>query len=291
MHKPLLLALALLTSIASAESRIEKIKQNKTITVGYMSDDLPFSYTNDKGEYLGFSVAITHKVTESIAKELGIDNLKVEIKPITFQNRFSMMQSGELDFSCSAHSNLPERKEWVDFSHNFFTARGRLIVRTDSGIESYKDLAGKKVALISDTSLADVIPRKRTQFKFEEPMTVNSGDELLELLRNRTVDGIFDDDIMVMAKIAKNNETEQFKMIGQALALEHYACIVPKGDVEMKKLVDQALFQLFTSGDIEPIFKQWFQEPMPYLNINLNFELTPAVKSLYTNPNDKSIGE
>lgn len=290
MLKPLLCAMLLCSPFAMAESRVEKIKRTQTVTVGYMDDDFPFSYINDKGVHEGYGVDITKAAVERMSKELGVPLLHIEVKPITFQNRFEIMQSGVLDFSCSAHSNLPERKKLVDFSYNFFVARGRLMVHKDSGINSYKDLVGKNVAVIAGAGAEATVDKKRFQFKYEEPIKVNSSDELFELLRNGKVQGIFDDDIWLLGATVRNKEADKFKMIGQAISLDNYACILPKGDTEMKNLLDKALFHMFTTGQMEPLFKRWFIDDIPNLGVKLNFEFNQSIKNLYASPNDHAIG-
>ena len=47
--------------------------------------------------------------------------------------------------------------------------------------------------------------------------------------------------------------------------------------------------QVYKSGDINKIYAKWFTSPIPPRNINLNFQMTPAIKEAFANPNDRGV--
>ncbi|HTY99260.1 MAG TPA: transporter substrate-binding domain-containing protein, partial [Rhodocyclaceae bacterium] len=64
--------------------------------------------------------------------------------------------------------------------------------------------------------------------------------------------------------------------------------MVRKDDAPFKKVVDDAIGKLMTSGEAEKIYAKWFLNPVPPKGLNLNFPLSDDMKALYKNPNDKA---
>ena len=61
-----------------------------------------------------------------------------------------------------------------------------------------------------------------------------------------------------------------------------------KDDPQFKKLMDDTIAQVQTSGEAE----KWFdmvQKPIPPKNLNMNFELSDEMKALFKEPNDKAL--
>jgi len=99
-----ILSLALFASLASAsaqapipsDSRLKSIVDNKTIRIAYRTDATPFSFKNDKGEPAGFTLELCQLVTQSIGKQFGVSDIKIEWVPVTIQTRFSVISSGQV---------------------------------------------------------------------------------------------------------------------------------------------------------------------------------------------------
>ncbi|HEX2527873.1 MAG TPA: hypothetical protein VHL31_16440 [Geminicoccus sp.] len=66
MLPALLIAVASLTSGIADAATLDRIEQTKTITLGYRSDAVPFSYKNEIGEPAGYSVELCRVVAAEI---------------------------------------------------------------------------------------------------------------------------------------------------------------------------------------------------------------------------------
>ena len=62
-----------------------------------------------------------------------------------------------------------------------------------------------------------------------------------------------------------------------------------KNDPEFKKVVDDAIAKVETSGEGATIYKKWFESPIPPKGLNLNFPESDDIKALFKSPNDKAI--
>lgn len=62
-----------------------------------------------------------------------------------------------------------------------------------------------------------------------------------------------------------------------------------KDDPQFKKLVDDTIAQVQTSGEAEKWFDRWFKQPIPPKDLNMNFDLSEEMKALFKAPNDKAL--
>lgn len=288
------LALLISSQAFSAPSRLDKIRDTQTLTIGYLGDDIPFSYLNSQKELIGFGVDLSHYLAESMAKALNVKEITIRPQQITLENRFDAVNQGLIDISCASHSNTPSRQKIVNFSHNYFVARGRLLTRNDSGIKNYKALADKKVGALANSSAFDSLSRKSNQFKFAEVLELHSREQAIEMLDRGELDGFADDDVLINSLIASMGKSDQYQFIGQALTVDHYACILPHGDQAFKELVDSQMGILFFDKEIHKIFERWFLSPIDMSNgdkITLNFPLNDSLEKMYSFPDDNPIGD
>eukprot|EP01133_Synstelium_polycarpum_P029321 gene29321-35872_t len=54
-----------------------------------------------------------------------------------------------------------------------------------------------------------------------------------------------------------------------------------KDDPQFKKLVDETIATLQTSGEAEKSFDRWFKQPIPPKDLNMNFDLSAEMKALF----------
>ena len=74
-------------------------------------------------------------------------------------------------------------------------------------------------------------------------------------------------------------------MIGsEAYSIEPYAAMMPKDDVEFRKVVDTATANLYKSGEIHTMYAKWFLKPIPPKGITLSLPESPQLKKALANP-------
>ncbi len=95
------------------------------------------------------------------------------------------------------------------------------------------------------------------------------------------------DDILLAGEKSKAKNPEQWQIVGTAPINEIYGCMLRKGDTKFKQVVDDAIKATYSSGEINNMYKKWFQSPIPPKNINLNFAMSDDLKSLISNPHDR----
>ncbi|MDO4435590.1 MAG: transporter substrate-binding domain-containing protein [Cardiobacteriaceae bacterium] len=288
-----ILSLQVLLSQAWADSRLDKIRETQTIIIGYFDGDFPFTYQNPQQHTTGFGIDLANVISQSIAKELKLNSITLKFQKLTHENRFDLLNQGKADISCGTHSNIPSHHQSINFSHNFFVAKSRLLVPIQSDIKGYKDMEGKRVGFVKNSPIMNTLSSKAKQFKFGEMREVASLEEGLNLMEHKELEAFVEADILLQSALAQKNLNHRYHFVGQALTIEHYACILPFNDKTFKETVDYILALYYLNGSAERLFKQWFLAPIETENgqkVTLNFELSPSLKRLYDFPNDRPIG-
>ena len=268
----------------------DKIKDSGTIVVGHRDSSIPFSYiADDPNQPIGYAHDLEMKVVEAVKQKLNMPDLNVRYNLITSQTRIPLVQNGTVDFECGSTTNNEERQKQVAFSNGFFEIGTRLLTKKDSGIQDFADLKGKTLVTTAGTTSERYI----RQYNDENNMDINiisakdHGESFL-MLENGRADAFMMDDVLLAGEKAKAKNPDEWVIVGEPQSFEIYGCMMRKDDPEFKAVVDEALTDVFSSGEINSIYDKWFLNPIPPKNVNLNFEMSDNLKTLIANPHDSA---
>ncbi|HYO27938.1 MAG TPA: amino acid ABC transporter substrate-binding protein, partial [Azonexus sp.] len=209
-----LLASSLFATAAIAEQApdtLGKIKAAKVINVAYAADSLPFSFVGADQQPAGYSIDICRHVIARIGQVVGIPDLKVNWLPGSTSERLQMVRSGKADLECANTTQTLARLASVDFSGLFFVDAGGVILRADSQINSIAELAGKKIAVLKDTTTekrlnaiaAESLPGARI-------IAVVDAQEGIKMLEAGSVDAYAGDRIKLVGAAVQNGNAGKF---------------------------------------------------------------------------------
>lgn len=274
----------------STNGTLQKIKDSGTIVVGHRDSSIPFSYiADDPKQPIGYAHDLEMKVVEAVKQKLNMPDLEIRYNLITSQTRIPLVQNGTVDFECGSTTNNEERQKQVAFSNGFFEIGTRLLTATDSGITDFPELAGKTLVTTAGTTSERYI----RQYVDEKQMDTNiisakdHGEGFL-MLENGRADAFMMDDVLLAGEQAKAKDPAAWTIVGEPQSFEIYGCMMRKDDPEFKAVVDEALANVFSSGEINAIYDKWFLNPIPPKNVNLNFAMSDNLKALIANPHDSA---
>jgi ABC-type amino acid transport substrate-binding protein len=270
-----------------ARSTLAKVAEAGAITVSYRESSIPFSYLDD-GKPIGFAVELCGHIVDAVKAKLNKPDLKVNLQAVTSQNRIPLLTNGTIDIECGSTTNNSTRREHVEFTVNHFYTGTRLLTKKGSGIKSFADLKGKKVATTAGTTNFQVLRKYNTEHQHE--MEVLSGkdhaDSVLLVEGGRAL-AFAMDDILLYGLAANAKNPAEWVVTGEALQVEPYAIMLRKNDPEFKKLVDGTMVGLMRSGEFERLYKKWFQSPIPPRNVSLNVPMSEELRNNVKVPSDK----
>ena len=291
---PLLLLLPLALT-ARAESSglptLEKISRTATISLGHRESSVPFSYYDSKRQVVGYSHDLMLAVVVRIRRELKLPALAVKLVPVTSQNRIPLVQNGSVDLECGSTTHNRERARQAAFSVSIFVTSSRLLTRHGSGIEELADLKGRRVAVTAGTTSERslLLHAEATGTRFDILKVKDHGDGFNSVQDGRAAAFLMDE-AMLYGLRAKADQPGEWRVVGQPMAAEVYACMLRKDDPRFKALVDRSLTELMQSGEALKIYRRWFQSPIPPKGLNLNWPAPEALLELYRSPNDRPLG-
>ena len=275
-----------LTTAAGAQT-LKKVADANKITVSYRESSVPFSYLIGSTKAVGFSVELTEAIIDDVRKKVGKPNLEVAYMPVTSQNRIPLLVNGTYDLECGSTTNNSTRAKDVTFAVNHFYTGTRLLVKKGSGIKNYADLAKKTVASTTGTTNAQVIRKYSADKNLDLQLILGKDhDDSLLLVENDRAVAFAMDDILLFGLKANSKNPDALEVVGDALQVEPYACMVRKDDPEFKKLVDGTLTRLMKSGEFTRLYNKWFMSPIPPKGVNLNLPMSEQLKANLKVPSD-----
>jgi glutamate/aspartate transport system substrate-binding protein len=287
----LLLASLFLAGSASAEStaqvnRLERIKETKILVAGYREQSIPFSYLNN-GKPSGFGVELTERVTEAVRQKINAPDVRIRWNAVTLSTRYPLMTTNTLDISCATDTHTKAREEQVSFSNTFYITRTSMVVAKDLKVKTLADLQGKRLAAPAGSSIENKLKSAISEKGWNMTVVpVRSNSAGMELLLNGKVDALGNAHSLLTFELFLHPESEKYEVLPAGQYKEAYACLLPKGDNEFKKLVDDVLASMMQSGEMEALYKKWFNQPIQPFGKNLNMPMNEATQALYKAPND-----
>lgn len=276
---------------AEPSATLNKIKNSGTVVLGFRDSSIPFSYIADSpSQPVGYSHDLQLKVVEALKKQLALPDLKVRYNLVTSQTRIPLVQNGTVDLECGSTTNNPERQQQVAFSLGIFEVGTRLLTKKTSGIQDFADLAGKNVVTTAGTTSERLLKAMNVEKKMGMKVIAakDHGESFLMLESGRAV-AFMMDDALLYGEMAKARNPADWQVVGTPQSYEIYGCMMRKGDPAFKQLVDQALKETFSSGEINSIYERWFTQPVPPKGLNLNFPMSEALKKLLAQPTDQAV--
>lgn len=277
----------LLSCSVQAAGTLEKVAQTGSITLGYRDSSPPFSYLDDAQRPIGYSLDICLKVVEAVKRELKRPDLAVKFAPITSASRMKAVIAGDIDLECGSTTSTAERRKEVAFTIPTFVAASRLMVREGSGIKSIYDLSGKTVVTTKGTSSEKLFTDLNETRTLRAKLILNKDHaESFATLEAGKADAFVMDDVLLYSLRAASKAPEEFSITRDVLTIEPLSIMLRKDDPAFKKVVDAEVTRVITQGEINGIYRKWFDMPIPPKQINLKLPMSYMLRDSFKTPTD-----
>lgn len=245
---------AMLGSAVHAD-QLQDIKKKGELVVGVLGTDEPNSYIDPKTrELVGYEVDLGR----AVAQKLGV---KPVFKQITLAARIPELQQGHIDLLAASLTHNKEREAQIDFSVTTYVTSQLVMVKANSPVKDVPDLAGKRVATAKGSSM-EVNIRKAVP-------TVNvisfdtSPQALIAMQQGKAVAFVNEDMSLARALVEMGNQRKDYRLLPTSISTESIALGIKKGEAGFKKVVDDSLRELETSGKAQAMYDQYFGSKSP----------------------------
>ena len=221
-----------------------------TFTVGFDQDFPPMGFVGDDGEFTGFDLDLAAEVAKRLGKE-------IKYQPIAWDAKDMELTSGNIDCIWNGFSTK-NREDKYTWTKPYMKNDQVFMVRSDSDINSFEDLAGKTVEVQIDSS-AEAVLKENTELSgtFTKLQTVTDFNTGFMDLEMGGVDALAMNSVVANYQITKR-DTEGFKVLDKPLSSEEYAVGFKLGNTILRDEVQKALEEMKADGTLKSISEKWF---------------------------------
>ncbi|HZD23576.1 MAG TPA: amino acid ABC transporter substrate-binding protein [Acidimicrobiia bacterium] len=215
------------------------VQDRGTLNCG-VNDAVPgFGFQTAEGTFEGFDIDYCHAVAAAV---LG-DPEAVEFIPLTAQQRFTALQSGEIDVLIrnTTWTSSRDGTEGATFATTTFYDGQGMMVRTDSGIAEMEDLANLAVCVLSGTTTELNLASRFIDIP-HEPLTFDDNEQLQAAFVAGQCDG-WTSDKSQLAGVRSNfpdaeGGPEALTILEETFSKEPLGPVTRDGDSQWSQIVD-----------------------------------------------------
>lgn len=241
--------LLLSAGAAHAGTTLDAIKKNGFIRCG-VSDGLPgFSFADEKGNYSGIDV----DVCRAVAAAVFGDATKVKFTPLTAKERFTALQSGEVDVLSrnTTWTSTRDSAQGMNFAGvTYYDGQG-FLVNKKLGVKSIKQLDGATVCINAGTThelnMSDYFRANKVKFT---PLTYEKSDESAKSLEAGRCDVLTSDQSQLYAQRLKLAKPDEYVILPEVISKEPLGPVVRHGDDEWLDIVKWTLFVMVDAEEL-----------------------------------------
>lgn len=248
-------------SAAQAGETFDAVKKKGFVQCGVHTGLPGFSLADSKGEWSGIDV----DVCRAVAAMMFGDATKYKVTPVTTQQRFTALQSGEVDVltrNTTATLTRDTTLGLMSTGTNYYDSQG-IMVSKALGVDSAKGLSGAAVCVqpgtTTELNLADWFRSNGLEFK---PVVINSPDEALRSYVAGRCDAYTTDKSGLATIRSTLNDPDEHVILPEDFSKEPLGPMVRQGDDPWFMVVRWALNAMveaeeygITSENIEEMLK------------------------------------
>ena len=250
--KTLIATLVAATAFVSAAhaDQLADIKKKGELVVGVLGTDEPNSFVDPKTrEIVGYEVDIA----KAIAARIGV---KPVFKQIAVAARIPELQQGRVDLLAASLTHNKERESQIDFSLTTFVTGQKVLVKASSGIKDVPELAGKKVLTVKGGTQE---PNIRKAVPNVDVVTFETTQQAFLALQQGKGVGYVNDEASIVNDFAKLGPAKKdYVVLPTSISVEPLALGLRKNEPALKKVVDDTLRELESSGNADKLFVKWY---------------------------------
>ncbi|MCQ4313154.1 amino acid ABC transporter substrate-binding protein [Pseudomonas stutzeri] len=237
------------SGLAQAGATLDAVKSKGFVQCG-VSDGLPgFSYTDAKGEYKGIDV----DVCRAVAAAVFGDASKVKFSPLTAKERFTALQSGEIDVLSRNTTWTSSRDSAMGLNFTgvtYYDGQG-FLVNKELGVSSAKELDGATVCIQAGTTtelnLSDYFRANSLKYT---PITYDTSDESAKSLESGRCDVLTSDQSQLYAQRIKLAKPDAYIVLPEVISKEPLGPAVRQGDEEWFDIVRWSLLAMINAEEL-----------------------------------------
>jgi len=233
---------------ALAASTLETVRERGELHCGVNTGLPGFSQPDEDGNWAGLDV----DTCRAIAAAIFGDADKVSFTPLTAKERFTALQSGEVDVLSRNTTWTLTRDASLGLNFtgtNFYDGQG-FMVRKALGVDSALQLDGATVCVLAGTTtelnLADYFRRHDMDY---QAVVFDNADQTVRGFASNRCDVLTSDRSQLAALRTKLDEPDSAKVLPETISKEPLGPVVRQGDDQWFNVVKWVLFAMINAEE------------------------------------------
>jgi general L-amino acid transport system substrate-binding protein len=228
---------------------LDKVKQAGQLVCGVQTGVAGFGMPDSQGRYAGFNIDICKALSAAI---FGAAD-KVKYVPLTAQQRFTALQSGEVDLLSNNTTDTLQRDTALGLNFApvvFYDGQGFMVPKK-LGVKSAKELNGATICVgqgtTTELNLADYFRANKMEFK---PVVLEKIDEIEAAFYSGRCDVFTNDSSALNAnRLSRAPNPDDYIILPERISKEPLAPVVRHGDDEWNDIVRWVVYALFEAEE------------------------------------------
>lgn len=249
MKKIVWIVLSLWITNSFAAKTLDTVKKRGYLKCGVSAGLAGFSNPNSAGEWEGIDV----EVCRAVAVALFNDPKKVKFSSLSASQRFTALQSGEIDLLSrnSTHTLTRDTSQGLNFAPVVYYDGQAFMVRKKDGIKSALELTGASVCTQQGTTtelnMADFFRSHKMKFK---PVIFESNEETNQAFLKGRCDALTNDSSGLAAQKSKVKNPNDYMILPEIISKEPLAPAVRHGDDAWFDVVKWSIYAMIEAEEI-----------------------------------------
>ena len=250
--KALFLTLALclmMVTFAQAGKDLDAVKKKGFVQAGVNGGVFGFGMPDEKGVWKGLDVDTARAVAAAIFGDAD----KVKFTPLTAQQRFTALQSGEIDLLTRNATRTLTRETQLGLNFvavNYYDGQGFMVPK-NLGVKSAKELDGATVCVLPGTTTeqnaADYFRTNKMAWK---PVVIESTTELAKTFFAGRCDVLTSDASQLAGTRAVAPNPKDYIILPEIISKEPLAPAVRHGDDQFRDIVDFSVLAMINAEEL-----------------------------------------
>jgi general L-amino acid transport system substrate-binding protein len=226
----------------------DAVRQRDHIRCGVSQGTPGFSAPNSQGQWAGFDVDFCRALAAAV---LGDAN-KVRYQSYSAQQRFTALQSGEIDV-LSRNTTWTFQRDiqlGLEFTGVAYYDGAGFLARKQPGLTSAKGLDGASVCVQTGTTNELIVADyARANNITLTPLVMQNLEEILQALFSGRCDAFNWDRAALAGTRLRAPNPDEFVLLPEVLSKEPYSPVVAQGDIRWMEIVRWVLFAMIEAEE------------------------------------------
>lgn len=246
----------------------EILNKHGKIVYGSDQSSPPLRYKdNTDGQYKGMVVDLINALSIQVGQDISFEPND------WWKESLDSLSKKSIDFFDLIESE--ERAKKFIFTDPVYTLRGNILKHKNAEIKGYKDLTGKKVAILEGDYSIEFLKNKVGDLDI---ILTKDIEEAVKYLINNEVDAVVGDEPVLKFYIKDREINKDYNILKEPIYTKKAVLAVNKDKKELVDILNKGIFQLQKNGIYRDLKQKWYYE---YDDVNTIFYDTNSGYSKY----------